>query len=333
MKADAIRKPFRLRPAGKDYLWGGHRLNEEFAKDLPMDPLAETWECSTHVNGESFVDSGVFAGMPLRQVLKENPDFISIPATVCDGDLPILVKLIDARRWLSVQVHPDDDYARTVENQPRGKTEMWYIMDSKPGSSMVVGFADAIEEDELRDKIVSGRVGESLRYIRPKKDEIYMIEPGTVHAIGPGLLIAEVQESSDLTYRLYDYNRTDKNGKKRELHVDKALQVINREAGKPERNKVRIRKYRTGYDSEFLCRCRYFEVERININTSCCRDLPQVTPDQNAFCVLLCLDGCGALYMEDGDNLRVFKGDCIFVPAASAPFRFHGVMTCLKIMS
>ena len=333
MKADAARKPFLLRPAGKDYIWGGHRLIEEYAKDLPMDPLAETRECSTHVNGISQVGSGAFEGMSLRQVLTEHPDYISIPAVIKDGDLPILVKLIDARRWLSVQVHPDDDFAQKVEGQRRGKTEMWYIMDSKPGSSMVVGFSEPVSEDGLRGTIMSGRIGRSLNYIRPEKDEIYLIEPGTVHAIGPGLLIAEVQESSDLTYRLYDYDRTDKNGKKRELHIDKALQVMNREVSGPPKNRVRVRKYHTGYDCEFLCRCRYFEVERISINTSRCHDLPQIMPDPNTFSVLLCLDGCGALYMEDGDNLKVFKGDCIFIPAACAPLRFHGVMTCLKITS
>ena len=215
-------KPFLLTPAGKDYLWGGNRLKTEFNKEIDLVPLAETWECSTHPDGPSVIVTGTHAGKTLAELLKEHPEYLGKhPGT--EGELPVLIKFIDAKKNLSVQVHPDDDYARTYENGQLGKTEMWYVMDAAPDAQLVYGFNHDITKEQLRQSLKDGTVEKYLQKVKIQKDDVFFIEAGTVHAIGAGALIAEIQESSNLTYRLYDYNRVGKDGKLRELHIDKAL--------------------------------------------------------------------------------------------------------------
>ena len=212
--------PFLLRPAGKDYLWGGNRLNDDFSKNINMQPLAETWECSTHPDGPSIVASGRYEGKTLREVLKMHPEYAGThPA--CENGLPVLIKFIDAKRDLSVQVHPDDDYARTHENGSLGKTEMWYVLDAARDASLVYGFLYDMDPSVVRRSIENGTIEKYLQRVKVRKDDVFYIEAGTVHAIGAGALIAEIQENSNVTYRLYDYGRTDKNGKQRPLHIDR----------------------------------------------------------------------------------------------------------------
>ena len=219
-------KPFLLTPAGKDYLWGGNRLKTEFNKEIDLVPLAETWECSTHPDGPSVIVTGRHAGKTLAELLKEHPEYLGKhPGT--EGELPVLIKFIDAKKNLSVQVHPDDDYARKYENGQLGKTEMWYVMDAAPDAQLVYGFNHDITKEQLRQSLKDGTVEKYLQKVKIQKDDVFFIEAGTVHAIGAGALIAEIQESSNLTYRLYDYNRVGKDGKLRELHIDKALAVAN----------------------------------------------------------------------------------------------------------
>ena len=224
-------KPFLLKPIGKDYLWGGRRLNDDFSKDVPMQPLAETWECSTHHDGTSMVASGEFKGLSLAEVLRSNPRLLGKHYADL-GELPILIKLIDAKKDLSVQVHPDDEYAFKHENGQRGKTEMWYVLDASHDAQLVYGFSHDIDKDVLAKSLQNGTVEKYLQKIPVRRDDVFFIKPGTVHAIGAGALIAEIQESSNLTYRLFDYNRVDKNGRNRELHIEKALAVVDTSADK-----------------------------------------------------------------------------------------------------
>lgn len=322
------RKPFLLRPEGKDYLWGGQRLNDDFAKNIPMDPLAETWECSTHRNGESTVASGEFMGRTLTDVLTEHPEFMG-PSAV-PGHLPILVKFMDAKNWLSVQVHPGDDYAGKYENS-LGKTEMWYVLEAKPGATIVFGLDRSATKEEVAAAIEKGTLSDLLHYEPVRKGDVFLIEPGTVHAIGPGLLIAEIQESSDVTYRLYDYDRVDKYGNKRELHVEKALKVANLQVSRNQKKTIRIKNYYPGIDSEFLGRCKYFEVDRLTVNTERHHELATLPIRTETFNVLLCVEGCGVLTMESGESLPIFRGDCLFIPAGTRPLKLHGMMTMIKI--
>ncbi len=322
-------QPFMLAPVGKDYLWGGSRLNDDFAKNIDMSPLAETWECSTHPDGASIVASGEFTGKTLRDVLKSHPEFIGThPET--SGELPILIKFIDAKKDLSVQVHPDDEYAREHENGSLGKTEMWYVLDAAKGARLIYGFYNDTDEETIRRSLEQGTIEKYLRKVPIQKDDVFFIPAGQVHAIGAGALIAEIQESSNLTYRLYDYDRTDKNGNKRELHIDKALRVANLKRSGEPKQPMRVLKFRPGIASEFLCRCKYFEVSRLLLNTERVRESVSIQAGSNSFRVLLCTEGCG-MYFWDGGSLPFYKGDCLFLPADSVSVRMHGAAQLLEV--
>lgn len=325
--------PFLLKPAGKDYLWGGRRLKDEFAKETELYPLAETWECSTHPDGPSIVGSGSFAGKTLTEVLKMHPEYLGTHPGAhagAPGELPILVKLIDAKKDLSVQVHPDDAYAAEHENGSMGKSEMWYVLDAERDSKLVYGFRHDMNKRVLERSLENGTVEKYLQKVQIKKDDVFFIEAGKVHAIGAGALVAEIQENSNLTYRMYDYNRQDKDGKRRELHIKKALDVVDLKGNEEPRQPLRVLNYKRGSATELLCRCRYFQVERQLINTERCRIMADCRTGSNSFQVLLCTDGCGILFSE-GSDICFFKGDCIFIPADSVPLKLHGKAQLLKI--
>ena len=319
-------KPFLLKPATKDYLWGGSRLNDDFNLNIDINPFAEAWVCSTHPDGPSMTKDGI----TLSDILQSHPEYMGTHAsTVAGGQFPILIKLIDAKNDLSVQVHPDDAYAKSYENESLGKTEMWYILDAKHDSSLVYGFNRDMEEDDVRNALKAGTIERYLNHVEIHKNDLFFIEAGTVHAIGAGALIAEIQESSNLTYRLYDYNRTDKNGNQRPLHIDKALSVANLSSSAAPRQPMRVLKYKQGCASELLTRCKYFQVERLLLNTEG-RVMPEFQTGKNSFHVLLCVDGCGII-LYDSVDIPFFKGDCIFVPAESQLLKLHGKAQLLNV--
>lgn len=321
--------PFLLKPAAKDYLWGGNRLNEDFSKQIDLSPLAETWECSTHPDGLSTVASGSFTGQTLADVLTAHPEYLGQHGGK-NGELPILIKLIDAKEDLSVQVHPDDVYAQAHEGGQRGKAELWYVLDALDSSCLTYGLHHPVDRAVFRESILNGTVEKYLQRVPVRKNDLFFIQPGTIHAIGAGVLLAEIQQSSNLTYRLYDYDRTDKNGKKRELHIDKALDVANLHGTDAPRQPLRVLRYRKGSASEVLYRCSHFQVERLLVNTERCREMAELHTDGLSFQVLLCVNGCGTL-LTGGESLNFFKGDCIFIPASAAPFRLHGKAQLLKV--
>ena len=250
----------KLIPTGKDYLWGGTRLREEYGKKIDLTPLAETWECSVHPDGPSYVANGIYKGQTLAEVLNAHSEYLG--TKVENGELPVLVKFIDAKKDLSVQVHPDDVYAREHEGD-NGKTEMWYVIDADEGASLIYGFQHEVTEEILRKAVDTGTLDKHLQKIQVHKGDTYFVPAGTVHGIGKGILLAEIQESSNVTYRVYDYNRVDKNGKKRELHFDKAVQVMEMKVTSNVNKKSRMVKYYPGCSRELLCRCKYFETERM----------------------------------------------------------------------
>ncbi len=326
-------EPFLLQAVGKDYLWGGTRLEQEFGKKLGKTILAETWECSTHPDGVSVVASGEFSGELLSEVLQKYPEMLgSHPAKIGKpGELPILVKLIDAGEDASIQVHPDDVYASQHENGANGKAEMWYVMDAKEDARLIYGFYQDMEKATLEKGIADGSIEKYLRKIKVKKDDVFFIPPGCVHAIGAGILIAEIQQNSNVTYRLYDYNRKESNGKERELHIQKALEVADLNAGKSPRQPMRIMKYQPGCATELLCRCKYFQVERVLLNTEKGGAGADLSVDEHSFAVLLCLSGEGKL--KGNSELAFSKGDCIFIPADMGKIVLSGKAQILKIRS
>ena len=337
-------RPMMLRPTGKDYLWGGRRLNDEFEKNIDMFPLAETWECSTHPDGPSFITGGEYDGMKLSDVLKAHPEYLGThlkgrnrlnTSGKTDGtdaeeaELPILIKFIDADKDLSVQVHPDDEYAREHENGQRGKTEMWYVLDAAKDARLIYGLDRDMTVDGMRQAINNGTLNRYLQTVPVKKDDVFFVEAGTIHALGAGILVAEIQENSNLTYRLYDYDRTDRKGNKRELHIEKSLRVARLKSVSEPRQPLRVLKYRQGAASELLCRCRYFEVYRMLINTER-RQRVTYQADSMSYRVLLCVNGCGTISYED-ESMNFYKGDCIFVPADSVELNLHGQAQFLDV--
>jgi len=319
-------EPFLLQPAGKDYLWGGNRLHTLFGKQLPLHPLAETWECSTHPDGCSIVASGIDKGKTLAEVLQQHPEFLGTK-TSATGDLPVLIKLIDAAKDLSVQVHPDDAYAQQYEHEPNGKTEMWYILEAEPGASLIYGFSKPMQPEQLDTCLKENTILSYLQKIPVKKGDVFLIPAGTVHAIGAGIVLAEIQQRSNLTYRLYDYNRTDATGKKRPLHVEKAKAVIQFSANHPPQMKQPMQQ-KNGYRVQCLCKCPYFCTTLLTIQTAC--DWTNYQPDSDTFQVLLCISGSGTMQTKE-NALSFQKGDCIFLPAHSSMERLTGTAELLQI--
>ena len=324
--------PFLLKPAAKDYLWGGRRLNDEFNKGIDVYPLAETWECSTHPDGMSLVASGTDAGKPLIEVLREHPDYLGThPLQIMSGkpELPVLIKLIDATQDMSVQVHPDDAYALENENS-LGKTEMWYVLAARKGASLVYGFNQDMDRERVQNALADGTIKKYLNRVPVRGNDVFFVEAGTVHAIGAGIIMAEIQESSNLTYRLYDYGRVDRNGKQRELHVEKAMQVMNMRSSAQPRQPMRVLRYKRGCACELLTRCKYFQVERLLLNTDIYGLSLDYKTGSNSFQVLLCTEGRGFLSGENF-SLSIGKGDSVFVPAESIPLKLSGKAQLLKV--
>jgi len=315
--------PILLAPSGKDYLWGGNRLKTEYGKDIELTPLAETWECSVHPNGPCYAISGEYRGMSLAEIIQMHPEYVGHK----NNQIPVLIKFIDAAKDLSVQVHPSDEYARKYENGQNGKTEMWYVLEAKEGAKLVWGFEHKVSKEILEKDITDGTLQNDLHYVPVHKGDVFLIESGTVHAIGEGILLAEIQENSDLTYRLYDYNRRDKDGNLRELHFDKAVRVLNMNPIGDTSQKPRYVRYFYGCSREMLCRCKYFETEKIQVTKGF-----SFSVMKNSFQVLLCTDGEGGLE-TDGSNrpLRFKKGSCIFLPAGLGRCHVIGECDLLKI--
>ena len=224
------RRPLLLSPAFKDYIWGGNRLKRDWGKRTDMTPLAESWELSCHEAGPSVIAGGAYAGRTLGDYLAEHPEDAGTKAQNA-GAFPLLIKLIDAAGPLSVQVHPDDAYAREFEHS-LGKSEMWLVLDASEGAGIYYGFKRETPLAEMRAAIENNTLTELLSWVPAKTGDCFFIPAGTVHAIGAGLMVAEVQQSSNLTYRVYDYGRVGADGRPRELHIDKALAVARREPPK-----------------------------------------------------------------------------------------------------
>ena len=323
-----MNSPFFLSPVGKDYLWGGSRLKEEFNKDIDMVPLAETWECTTHPDGPSIVRGGEYDGMSLTEVIAAHPEYLGIKNQDYN-ELPIMIKFIDANKDLSVQVHPDDDYAMKYENGQLGKTEMWYVLDATEDARLIYGLNNDSSPEILRKALDEGTIMNYLQSVPVRKNDIFFVKAGIIHAIGGGALIAEIQESSNLTYRLYDYDRCDAKGNRRELHIDKALRVANMKSSASPRQPLRVLRYSKGVARELLCRCKYFEVNRMIVNTEKNRRI-SYQADELSFSVLLCIEGNGQIELE-GKVQELAKGDCIFFPASSHEAKISGCIEFLDV--
>ena len=325
-------KPFLLKPAAKDYLWGGTKLRDDYGKKIDITPLAETWECSTLPQGESTIVGGRYTGRTLSRHLKRHPKILGRHVQSPKGQLPILVKFIDAKQNLSIQVHPDDEYAKKHENGSLGKTEMWYVVNASKNAYLLHGFKRKVSKEQVVKAIGNNTIEKYMNKVQIEKNQLFFVPPGTAHGIGAGSLLIEIEESSDLTYRVYDYNRADKYGEKRNLEVKKALDVMNFEATKVPKQPLRLITYRPGLATELLLRCSYFEVYRYILNTESTKNLAVYNVNGDSFEVWVCYSGCGTIVCKnDNTCINFFKGDTIFIPANSVPLKIHGRAELLKI--
>ena len=308
-------RPIKLAPAFKDYLWGGERLRTEYGKDTALTPLAESWELSAHKDGESRIVGGAYDGYSLSAYVAAAGR--SVLGTRAEGldYFPILIKLIDAKGDLSVQVHPSDAYALEHEGE-YGKTEMWYVLDCDEGASLCCGFSRDVTKDELTTAIANGTLTDLLRRVPVKKGDVFFIPAGTVHAIGAGIVICEIQQNSNTTYRVYDYNRRDKDGNLRPLHVEKALEVATL-AKAPEHEDTP-----DGADV-LLASCEYFTVRRLSVDGEC----PLVATEES-FHTFTVTEGAGSVRSAD-TTLSLKKGETVFVPAGSGCYTLEGTLTAI----
>ena len=252
----------RLSPAFKDYIWGGSIIKEKFGIS-DMDKVAEAWVLSTHKDGQSVVVNGVLMGKSLSEAVEALGERALGEKAAAFEMFPQMLKIIDAEQSLSIQVHPSDEYALENEGQ-YGKTEMWYILDAKEGAGIYYGVKKECTKEQLRKAIDENKIEDVLRFVPCKKGESYFIPSGTIHAIGAGLLIAEIQQNSNVTYRVYDFGRVGADGKPRELHTEKALLVSNLTPMKDEAKKsAEIIKDGT---KTLLSTCEYFEAVKLDIN-------------------------------------------------------------------
>lgn len=227
-------QPIRFEPIFRSYIWGGDRLASQLGKKPPGNGIwAESWEIVDHREGESIVADGAFAGWTLRQLIESFPNEI-IGHDAPNERFPLLLKYLDCQRVLSVQVHPDDVYGAKMVVPDRGKTEAWYVIDAEPDSKLYAGLKSGVDRQTLADAIENGKTEECLHVLSPKAGDCVFIPAGTVHALGEGLLVAEIQQASDCTFRLFDWDRVDKDGQPRQLHIELALEVIDFERGPVE---------------------------------------------------------------------------------------------------
>ncbi len=314
-----------MKPAFKDYIWGGTRLRDDFGKDCDFDKVAESWELSCHKDGNSVIANGEFAGMSLSEYIEKQGKAVLGTNCARFENFPVLIKLIDAKDNLSVQVHPDNEYAQRVEGE-YGKTEMWYVVDADEGATLLYGFKHEISKEEFRERIENNTLLEVTNAVPVKKGDVFFIRSGTLHAIGKGILIAEIQQNSNTTYRIYDYGRVGKDGKPRELHIDKALDVTKLCPAEPYPETEWVTAdSKTGWKKKLLSSCEYFTVNALDIPESA-----ELTADEKSFVSLLFLDGTSTI-SYDGGKLDVKKGDSVFIPAGFGSFKIDG--KCSAVMT
>lgn len=314
----------KLAPAFKDYLWGGTKLRDVYGKPCDFDKVAESWELSTHSAGESKITGGRFDGMTLGEYLNSVGEGRAVCGTNCEKFefFPVLIKFIDAKDPLSIQVHPSDEYALKVEGE-YGKTEMWYVMDCEPGAFLYFGVNREITKEEFRRRIENNTVLEVLNRVDVHPGDVFFIESGTIHAIGAGILICEIQQNSNCTYRVYDYDRRGADGKPRELHVEKAL-AVSRFTPSDTADKQGKSEQVPGGTVKKLASCKYFTTEKLDISGEM-----ELEVTKESFVSLIVLKGQAKLSGPE-NTVEATAGESIFVPAGTGRLTVSGTCSIIK---
>lgn len=319
--------PLKFQPIVKDKIWGGHKLQEIFGKQPDGLPnIGESWELSGYPTDASVVANGYLAGKTLPELIeKYRGQLVGERVYNRFGNkFPLLFKLIDANDDLSIQVHPNDDTAGK-RHQSFGKTEMWYVLHAEPEASLIIGFTKKCTKKQYLEALEKGEVETLLQKVPVQAGDVFFIPAGLVHAIGRGVMVAEIQESSDVTYRIYDYKRTDDKGNERELHTAEALDVINFSASKNPKTPYALT---TNADPQLLVSCEYFATNIMELDKP--RRMQNV-PD-GTFLVYICLEG--SMEISGGtSNVQVKKGETVLIPAGMdvATFIPEGKVRLLEI--
>ncbi len=315
--------PLKLTPIPKEIIWGGNKLRTKYNKRAPFEMIAESWELTVRPDGMSVIGNGEYTDMTLAYYLQRFPSSSGTDAT--NDRFPLLIKFIDACDDLSIQVHPGDE--DTLDTTEDSKTEMWYIIDAEKDAEIVYGLKEDISEEEFRNSVAQGNTNQVLSRITVKKGDVYFIPSGQVHAICRGVFIAEIQQNSNTTYRLYDYDRTDKEGKKRELHVSKALHSIRKYSADGIRGlqfSGRDGRRCAPESSKVICDCKYFRVSEIYISGE-----TTVSVDEKSFSALLFISAENASVTCGDHTVIAAPGDCFFIPAGSGDVKLTGEALCL----
>jgi len=309
--------PLLLDAPLKDYLWGGQKLKTDFHKKTDLDKVAESWELSCHKDGVSIIRNGAYKGRPLTEYIEKEGRAVLGKNSQSFPYFPILIKLIDAADSLSVQVHPDNDFALSVEGE-YGKTEMWYVVDCEIGAELLYGFKHNITPQEFEQRIADNTLLEVCNNVPVKKGDVFFIEAGTLHAIGKGMLIAEIQQNSNTTYRIYDFGRTGKDGKPRELHVEKAKRVTKLERPARKTGALARLDFLSDLALELLATCEYFTVYKLSL-----KETAHLTVGDASFQALLVLAGSVKLRSTQGE-IEFGKGETVFLPAGMGDYTLSG---------
>ncbi|MBU3227352.1 type I phosphomannose isomerase catalytic subunit [Clostridium algidicarnis] len=305
--------PIRFQNLYYDKIWGGRDF-EDFRRNLPKGNIGESWDVACHKNGMGIVANGSLKRKRFDEIVKEYGHSL-VGTDVSTEKFPLLLKLINSEENLSVQVHPGDEYAKKYANE-YGKTEAWYVIDAKPGAKLIIGTKDCSKE-EFEKAIKEGKCEEYLNIIEVKKGDSFLINSGLVHAIGGGLTIAEIQQNSDITYRVYDY------GRKRELHVDQSLQVINFDLKAINCSENAVEDFE-GFSKVLLCENEYFGMEKYNIK----KELNDES-DEKRFFIITCVEGNGGIIFKNSKE-KIKKGDSYLIPATLGKYSIKGQLEIIK---
>lgn len=305
--------PLKFESIYFEKIWGGREL-EAFKKDLPSGDIGESWDVACHEDGTNTIANGEFKGMKLDKLIAEKGNEI-VGTQISKDRFPLLLKLINSNDKLSIQVHPDDEYGYRVEKEP-GKTEAWYVVDAKEGAELIVGVKSGCTKEQFKEAIEEGSLEQYMNKVSIKKGETYFIKSGLMHAICEGAIIAEIQQNSNTTYRVYDYNRG------RELHIDKALDVVNLDLVGKKSPGLKVEM--NGYSKTYLCLAKEFSLEKYEVSTEFTEN-----SDIERFFIFTCVEGDGTI-QYDGGSESITCGESILIPAALGSYTFNGNMGLLK---
>jgi len=313
--------PLSFKPISTYRIWGGNQLKLKFNKPFAAENIGESWELSTVQNNISIIENGRLAGQSINELIKKHPiELLGKKVFEKYGyDFPLLFKLIDAADDLSIQVHPNDAVAKAKHNT-LGKSEMWYVLEAEKGAHIVAGFKSSINKDQYLENIKNNTLNDILRTIAVKSGDVFFIETGTIHAIGKGVMIAEIQQTSDITYRIFDYNRLEKDGKPRELHADLALDVLNF-----KENDVQVHYQLKENEAVDLVKCPYFYTKIIDLNGEI-----NIENSSDSFQVYMILDDTIKIHLDDL-VYEFEKGQTILVPACLTKYKISGQTKLLEV--